>query len=126
MAEPGAVSWQFEREGVIELSRDLDEDQIMEVALEAGAENLRDEGERWVLTSAPSDLFAVKSALEAAGLTPLSAELTMEPTSTVEISDEVEAKKILRLLEAIDDHDDVQAVHANYDIPDKVLAGFDG
>jgi YebC/PmpR family DNA-binding regulatory protein len=126
MAEPGAVSWQFERKGIIELPRSLDEDQIMEVALEAGAENLRDEGEHWVLICAPSDLFALKSALEEAGLTPISAELTMEPTSTVEVLDETEAKKILRLLEAIDDHDDVQAVHANYDIPDKVLAGFDG
>jgi YebC/PmpR family DNA-binding regulatory protein len=126
MAEPGAVSWQFDRKGVLELDRGLEEEKIMEVAVEAGAEDLADGGERWVLTSAPQDLAAVRAALAAAGITPASAELTLEPTSTVKIGDEAEAKKILRLLELIDDHDDVQAVHANYDIPDEVLAGFDG
>jgi YebC/PmpR family DNA-binding regulatory protein len=126
MAEPGAVSWQFERKGVLELDRSLDEDNIMEVAMEAGVEDLADGGERWVLTSAPHDLAAVRSALAAAGITPTSAELTLEPTSTVTVSAEAEAKKILHLLELIDDHDDVQAVYANYDIPDEVLAGFTG
>jgi YebC/PmpR family DNA-binding regulatory protein len=126
MAEPGAVSWQFERKGVLELPGELDEDKIMEVAVDAGAEDLTRSGDRWALTSAPGDLPAVRGALEDAGLTPLSAELTLEPTSTVAVSDEGEAKKILRMLEAIDDHDDVQAVHANYDIPDEILAGFEG
>jgi YebC/PmpR family DNA-binding regulatory protein len=126
MAEPGAVSWQFERKGVLELPRSLEEDAIMEVALDAGAEDLSDDGDHWVLTCAPGDLQAVRSALEAAGIEPISSELTLEPTSTVAVSDEAEAKKILRLLESIDDHDDVQSVHANYDIPDEVLAAFDG
>jgi len=126
MAEPGAVSWQFARKGVIELDRSLDEDQIMEAALEAGAENLSDEGERWVVTSGPTDLGAVRDALEAAGITPRSAELVFEPTSTVEVEGEGEAQKVLRLMELIDDHDDVQSVHANYDIPDAILAGYNG
>jgi YebC/PmpR family DNA-binding regulatory protein len=126
MAEPGAVSWQFERKGVLELPRELEEDRIMEVALEAGAENLTDAGEHWVLTCAPQDLGAVRAALEQAGIVPISADLTLEPTSTVPVDDEAEAKRVLRLLEAIDDHDDVQAVHANYDIPDRVLAAFEG
>jgi YebC/PmpR family DNA-binding regulatory protein len=126
MSEPGAVSWQFERKGVVELDRSLDEDRIMEVAVDAGAENLEESNDRWVLTCGPHDLAAVRDALTEAGITPLSAELTLEATSTVEVSDEEEAKKVLRLLELIDDHDDVQAVHANYDIPDAVLAGFDG
>src|SRR5271165_6691643 len=126
MAEPGAVSWQFERKGVIALPRDVDEDRIMEIALEAGAEDLSDGGDRWVLTSAPHDLAAVRAALEEAGITPLSAELSLEPTTIVAVNDEGEAKRILRLLEAIDDHDDVQAVHANYEIPDEVLASFEG
>ena len=126
MAEPGAVSWQFERKGLVELPRELSEEQIMEVAMDAGAEDLADDGEHWVLTCAPHDLAAVRAALEEASLGVDSAELSLVPTSTVAVSDEVEAKKILRLLEAIDDHDDVQAVHANYDIPDAVLAGFDG
>ena len=126
MAEPGAVSWQFERKGVLAVSRDLDEDRVMEVAMEAGAEDLTDDHDRWVITTAPHDLAAVRDALEAADIPPASAELSLEPTSTVAVSDEGDAKRILRLLEAIDDHDDVQSVHANYDIPDEVMAGFEG
>ena len=126
MAEPGSVSWQFERKGVLALARSLDEDRIMEVAVEAGAEDLSDGGERWVLTCAPTDLHAVQAALESAGLPPESAELSLEPTTAVSVTDEAEARRILRMLEAIDDHDDVQAVHANYDIPEEVLASFEG
>jgi transcriptional/translational regulatory protein YebC/TACO1 len=98
----------------------------MEVATEAGAEDLTQEGGNFVVTCAPNDLNAVKTALEGAGLSIESAELSLEPSSTVAIEDEGDAKKVLRLLEAIDDHDDVQAVHANYDISDEVLAGFYG
>jgi len=126
MAEPGAVSWQFERKGVLELDRALDEEKIMEAAVDAGAENLSDDHDHWVLTCAPHDLGAVRAALVEAGITPTSAELSLEPTSTVAVTDEGEAKRILRLLGMLDDHDDVQAVHANYDISDEVLAAFDG
>jgi YebC/PmpR family DNA-binding regulatory protein len=126
MAEPGAVSWQFERKGVITLPKDLDEDRITEIVLDAGAEDLTEDDDHWVLTCAPHDLAAVRGALEEADIIPLSAELSLEPTSVVAVTDEGEAKRILRLLEAIDDHDDVQAVHANYDIPDEVMAGFEG
>jgi YebC/PmpR family DNA-binding regulatory protein len=126
IAEPGAVSWQFERKGVVSLDKAIDEDRIMEIGMEAGAEDLADEGERWVLTTAPSDLGAVRDALEAGGVSVQSAELTLVPTTTTVVSDETEARKILRLLDAIEDHDDVQAVHANYDIADEVLAGYAG
>ncbi|HEY6623433.1 MAG TPA: YebC/PmpR family DNA-binding transcriptional regulator [Acidimicrobiales bacterium] len=126
MAEPGAVSWQFERKGLISLPRDLDEDQIMEAAMEAGAEDLSDEDDHWVVTCSPTDLVAVRDALEAAGLTPSSSDLSMVPTSTIEVRDEGEAKKVLRLIEALDDHDDVQNVYANFDIPDSVMASYDG
>jgi YebC/PmpR family DNA-binding regulatory protein len=126
MAEPGAVSWQFERKGVIAVPRSLEEDRVLEVAMEAGAEDLADEGERWVVTSAPADLMAVRTALEAAGLEPESSDLSMVPTSTVEVSSESEAKKVLRLIEALDDHDDVQNVYANFDIPDAVMAAYQG
>lgn len=122
MAEPGAVSWQFERKGQIELPHDLDEDRVTEVALEAGAEDLEDDGDHWTVTSDPHDLAAVRDALAAAELVPDSAELAMVPTTTVPVSDEGEAKRVLRLLEALDDHDDVQNVWSNFDIPDEVLA----
>ncbi|HEY4947831.1 MAG TPA: YebC/PmpR family DNA-binding transcriptional regulator [Acidimicrobiales bacterium] len=126
MAEPGAVSWQFERKGVISVPRSFDEERVMEVAMEAGAEDLSDEGEQWVVTSAPADLVAVRIALEAAALEPAASELSMVPTSTVEVTSESEAKRVLRLIEALDDHDDVQNVYSNFDIPDAVMAAFEG
>jgi YebC/PmpR family DNA-binding regulatory protein len=126
MAEPGAVSWQFERKGLISLPRSLDEDQIMEAAMEAGAEDLSDQDDHWEVTCSPTDMMAVRAALEAADLTPSSSDLSMVPTSTIEVKDEVEAKKVLRLIEALDDHDDVQNVYANFDIPDSVMAAYDG
>jgi YebC/PmpR family DNA-binding regulatory protein len=126
LAEPGAVSWQFERKGVIAVPRSHDEERVMEVATEAGAEDLTDEGDHWVVTSAPGDLMAVRAALEQAGLEPGSSELSMVPTSTVEVTSESEAKKVLRLIEALDDHDDVQNVYANFDIPDAVMAAYEG
>src|SRR5580704_17598732 len=111
MAEPGAVSWQFERKGVVSVPRTFDEDRVLEVAMEAGAEDLADDGEQWVVTCAPHDLVSVRAALEAAELSPGTSELTMVPTTTVEVTDESEAKKVLRLIEALDDHDDVQNVY---------------
>ncbi|HVC14835.1 MAG TPA: YebC/PmpR family DNA-binding transcriptional regulator [Acidimicrobiales bacterium] len=126
LAEPGAVSWQFERKGVVELDRSLDEDTITEAAADAGAEDVVDVGERWQVVSAPTDLAAVRAALEAAGMTPLSSELTLVPTATVDVGDSQEAQRVLRLLDAIEEHDDVQNVHANYDIPEAVLAGYAG
>jgi YebC/PmpR family DNA-binding regulatory protein len=126
MAEPGAVSWQFERKGVITLARDLDEDRVMEVASDAGAEDLEDDDDRWSVTCEPGDLAAVRDALDVAGLPPQSAELTMVPSSTVAVEDEAAAKRVLRLIDALDDHDDVQNVYANFDIPDAVMATFDG
>jgi YebC/PmpR family DNA-binding regulatory protein len=121
-AEPGAVSWQFARKGQIQLDRSLDEDRIMEVAVEAGAEDLADEGESWVVTTAPADLAAVRDALATAGMTPESADLALVATTSVPLAEESEAKKVLRLLETLDDLDDVQNVWSNFDIPDDILA----
>jgi len=126
MAEPGSVSWQFERKGIVTVPKTFDEEKVLEIAMEGGAENLTDNGESWVVTCAPADLESVRLALDEAGVTPGSVDLSLEPTSTVPVSDEGEAKRVLRLLEAIDDHDDVQAVHANADIPDEVIAAFEG
>ena len=121
MSEPGAVSWQFERKGVISLPRDLAEDDLLAVALEAGAEDLRDEGEAWVLYTPPSALHEVTAAIEGAGMKIESAETHMVPTTTVEISEEGTARKVLHLLELLEDHDDVQNVWSNFDIPDAIL-----
>jgi YebC/PmpR family DNA-binding regulatory protein len=126
MAEPGSVSWQFERKGTIAVPRTVDEERVMEVAMEAGAEDLSDGGEEWTVTTATADLMAVRAALEEAGLEPSASELAMVPTTTVEVSSESEAKKVLRLVEALDDHDDVQNVYANFDIPDAVMAAYAG
>jgi YebC/PmpR family DNA-binding regulatory protein len=126
MAEPGAVSWQFERKGAVPVPRAQDEERVLEVAMEAGGEDLSDEDERWVVTSDPADLMAVRAALDEAGLEPGAAELTMVPTSTIEVATEAEAKRVLRLIEALDDHDDVQNVYANFDIPDEIMAAYAG
>ncbi len=122
MAEPGAVAWQFTRKGQVELAKTFDEDRIVEVAVDAGAEDVADEGERWMVTCAPGDLNAVRDALEAAGMTPDSVELAMVPTQTMPVAEPGDARKVLRLLEVLDDHDDVQNVWSNFDIPDEVLA----
>jgi transcriptional/translational regulatory protein YebC/TACO1 len=125
MSEPGAVAWQFERKGVVILPKKKSEDEVMEVALEAGAEDLVDQGDAWQVTSAPQDLQAVRSALEAAGVDIDSDELTMLPTSTVLLESEGDARKVLRVLDALEELDDVQNVYANFDIPDDVLQAIE-
>jgi YebC/PmpR family DNA-binding regulatory protein len=126
MAEPGAVAWQFERKGRIEVDAGIDEDRLMELATDAGAEDLATEPEGFEVTTAPQDLGSVREALEGSGVKVRSAELTMVPTSSIEIDDETEARKVLRLMDSIDDLDDVQNVHANFDMPDEVLAAYEG
>ena len=120
MAEPGAVSWQFERKGVVVLPKRITEDELMEVALDAGAEDLRDQGDTWELTSDPASLGALRAALEGAGVAFDAAEVMMLPTTAVPL-DEANAKKVLRLVDALEDQDDVQNVWSNFDIPDSVL-----
>ncbi|HVA43401.1 MAG TPA: YebC/PmpR family DNA-binding transcriptional regulator, partial [Acidimicrobiales bacterium] len=127
MAEPGAVSWQFERKGVLILPKkgpdgaDVSEDDVMLVALDAGAEDLSDQGDTWQVTSPPSDLVTVRAALEEAGIPIDSADLTMLPTNAVPLESETDARKVLRLMDALEDLDDVQNVFANFDIPDSIL-----
>jgi len=125
MAEPGAVAWQFDRKGVVILPKSVGEDELMNIALDAGAEDLADDGSDWVLTSAPADLHAVKAALEEASIEVESAELEMVPSTRVEIDSESTAKRILKLIEVLEDHDDVQNVWANFDIPDEILERVD-
>ena len=122
LAEPGAVAWQFERKGVIYVERRAaTEDDLMLAALDAGAEDIVDEGDTWRITTSPTDLQSVRSALEGAGIPFTSAELTMLPNQTVPLTDEATARGALRLIDALEEHDDVQAVYANFDIPDDVL-----
>jgi YebC/PmpR family DNA-binding regulatory protein len=121
-AEPGAVSWQFARKGVVIVEKSsASEDDLMLTALDAGAEDIADQGDSWQVTTPPSDLHAVRTALEAAGIAITSAELTMLPSQTVPLSDAQSAKQVLRLVDTLEEHDDVQAVYANFDIPDEVL-----
>jgi len=122
IAEPGAVSWQFERKGVFILPKSAGgEDDLMAIGLEAGLEDLEDQGDTWQMTSAPTDFNDLRQALEDANLPVESGELTMVATQTVPLDNEADAKKVLRLLDALEDNDDVQNVHANFDIPDAVL-----
>jgi YebC/PmpR family DNA-binding regulatory protein len=122
MAEPGAVSWQFERRGVVHVAKaGSDEDELTLVAADAGALDVRDSGDTWEVLTAPTDLAAVRSAVEAKGWRVESAELALQPTTTVPISNESDARKVLRLVDLLDDHDDVQNVYANFDIPDSVM-----
>jgi YebC/PmpR family DNA-binding regulatory protein len=121
LAEPGAVAWQFERKGVVILPKGPSEDELMLLVLEAGAEDLVDDGDTWRVTSPPAALGAVRAALDAGGIAYDSADASMQPTSTVPLGSAEDAKKVLRLLDALDEHDDVQMVHANFDIPDEIL-----
>jgi YebC/PmpR family DNA-binding regulatory protein len=122
LAQPGAVAWQFERKGVLILEkRAASEDDLMLAALDAGAEDITDQGDSWQVTTGPADLHAVRTAIETAGIAIASADLTMLPTQTVALRDEGAARPVLRLIDALEEHDDVQAVFANFDIPDDVL-----
>jgi len=121
LAEPGAVAWQFERKGVIIVPGSVDEDELMEIALEAGADDIVAEGDTWRVTTGAGDLMAVRVALEERSVAVESADLTMLPTTVVQLAQAGEAKQVLAVIDALDDHDDVQGVYANFDIPDDVL-----
>jgi YebC/PmpR family DNA-binding regulatory protein len=120
-AEPGAVSWQFERRGVIILPRQAAEDDLMLVALDSGGEDLEDQGDTWQLTCQPTDLMGLRSALDEAGMAVDSAEVTMMPTTVVPLESEGDARRVLRLIDLLEEHDDVANVYANFDIPDVII-----
>ena len=125
IAEPGAVAWQFERKGIVILPGEAAEDDIMLAALDAGIEDLVGDGETWQLTCAPTDLPAVRDALEEAGVAFASADVTMVASQTVPLDTPDAAKAVLRLVEALEEHDDVQDVYANLDVSDDVMAALD-
>src|SRR3954447_15666968 len=122
-AEPGAVAWQFERRGIVLVPKDAaNEDDLMLIAAEAGADEIGDGGDEWEVTTPSIELHNVRTAIEAAGVTVKSSDLTMVPTTTVDLDEETAAKQVLRLMDALEEHDDVEAVYANFDIPEAVLA----
>jgi YebC/PmpR family DNA-binding regulatory protein len=119
---PGAVSWLFERRGVVLVAADgIDEDELMLAAADAGADDVSLDGSSYEVVCASESLSAVREALEQGGYTIENAELTMVPKTTVEVADESNAKKILRLVDQLEESDDVQDVFANFDIPESVL-----
>jgi YebC/PmpR family DNA-binding regulatory protein len=123
----GAVSWLFERRAVVLVSADgADEDELILAAAEGGADDVTRDGSVYQVLAVPEGLAAVRGAVEAAGFAVDSAELTMLPKTTVEVADESDAKKVLRLLEQLEDNDDVQDVYANFDIPEQVLEAVAG
>jgi YebC/PmpR family DNA-binding regulatory protein len=123
LGEQGSVAWMFQRRGLIELDKETapGEERILEILLDAGADDLTDVGEQWEIVTEPDGLRSVRAALEAAGVPIASSELTMLPQSTVPVGAD-KAGSVLRMIEALEDLEDVQAVHSNFDIPDEVLA----
>ncbi len=123
----GAVSWLFERRGVVLVPADgTDEDELTLAAAEGGADDVARDGSSYQVLSAPENLAAVREAIEAAGFAIDSAELSMLPKTTVEVANEGDAKKVLRLMDELEDNDDVQDVYANFDIPEGVLEAVAG
>lgn len=121
MAGGGSVSWMFTKKGYILIEKtQVKEDELMSIVLDAGAEDFKHEGENYEIITSVQDLEKVKDALQAKGVKWQTAELTMVPSSTVKLTGN-EAKQLLSLIEALEEHDDVQQVYANYDIPDDIL-----
>lgn len=127
MAEPGSVSWQFSRKGVLIVPKkapsggEVSEDDVMLAALDAGAEDITDQGDTWQVTTEATAFPAVNEALGEAGIPTDSAEVTMWPSQTVPLDNESDARKVLRVIDLLEELDDVQNVYANFDIPDSVL-----
>jgi len=121
MAENGAVGWMFHRKGDIVVPKELaDEDKMMGIVLDAGAEDLNDDGSAWEVTTPPEAMEKVREALVANGITPATAEVAWIPQNYVKLAG-AQAQQMLRMVETLEDHDDVQHVYANFDIDEKEL-----
>lgn len=122
LGEAGCVAWMFSKKGSLVFNKDkVSEEELMEVALEAGAEDVRDVGDQFEVITAIEDFSSVKAAFDERGIACELAEITMIPQSTVQIEDEKTAQQVLRLMDALEDSDDVQHAYANFDIPDRIL-----
>jgi YebC/PmpR family DNA-binding regulatory protein len=123
----GAVAWQFDRRGVVVVASDgVDEEELLLVAADGGADDIEQDGTVFQVTSAPESLATVRQAIQAAGFAVDSAELMLVPKTTVEIGDEQKARQVMRLIDALEENDDVQDVYANFDIPEQVLEAVAG
>lgn len=121
MAEAGAVAWQFHKKGLLVVERDkVDEDRLISLALDAGAEDVKAVEKAYEVLTSPQEFEAVKKAVTDAGIPTSLAEVTFVPQNTVRLEEKA-AEQMLKLMEILDDHDDVQKVHANFDIPDEIM-----
>ncbi|HUL15267.1 MAG TPA: YebC/PmpR family DNA-binding transcriptional regulator [Terriglobales bacterium] len=121
LAEAGAVGWMFHRKGEITIPKEAaTEDKLLDLVLEAGAEDLKDDGSNWYIVTPPEALEAVKESLAKAGISPASAEVGMVPQNYIKLTGQ-QAQQMLRLVEALEEHDDVQHVYANFDIDESEI-----
>jgi len=122
VAGAGSVGWMFQKKGYIEIDKKAypDEDKVMGIVLDAGAQDMQTEDDVYAVTTEPKDMDTIRKALEANKIKPASAEITMIPSTTIKLEGE-KAKQVLGLVEALEEHDDVQNVYANFDIPDELL-----
>jgi len=122
LGESGCVAWMFDKKGSILIDKSaIDEEELMDKALEAGAEDVIEEENVFQVITAPDDFEAVREALQSESLEFIEAVVSLIPQNTVDITEEKTAKQVLRLLESLEDHDDVQSVSANFDIPDEIM-----
>ena len=122
LGESGCVAWMFEKKGQIQLAKkDLTEEALMDLALEAGADDVAEEEESFQVLTAPDAFDAVRESLEKAGLTIVEASVAMIPKNTVEVTEESVARSLMKLMDSLEDHDDVQNVYANFDIDDALV-----
>jgi YebC/PmpR family DNA-binding regulatory protein len=121
MAEPGSVSWQFHRRGVVLVDGSVSEDDLLELVLESGADDLVDDGGAWRVTCEPSSVAAVRDTVEARGFPVIAADSPMISDNLVPIDSVDVARSVVRIIEAMEDNDDVQDVYSNFEMSDEVL-----
>ncbi|WP_136805082.1 YebC/PmpR family DNA-binding transcriptional regulator [Desulfosediminicola flagellatus] len=122
LGESGCVAWMFDKKGLIIVDKSvMSEDELMDIALDAGAEDVVEEEDGFQVLTAPEDFDEVREAMEKAGVVMSSAEVTMVPQNTVDVTEENVAKSLIKLLDNLEEHDDVQNVHANFDIDDSLM-----
>ena len=122
LGESGCVGWMFDKRGVVVVEAEgVDEEELMDLAIEAGADDVVEDESTYQILTAPEDFSEVVDSLEKSGVTIVEASISMVPKNTVEVADEKPARALIRLLDNLEDHDDVQKVHANFDIPDEIM-----